>query len=221
MTVGALATSLVGASAACAAVVDFTFTGTVTGIQGVYAASPFGAADPTGDTYTAFYSVDTSKALIIDNGNILDFGPYNGVPSVITASLTIGGRTLSLGGNTYAGQVYGYTGGLLVSAQDLDCRIATCDAIQGAATGPFSNPINPLAPSNLSSTSNNAGGYQHIEGNQAVYSIFFGPSKTAITVDGVSASVPEPSAWAMMLIGVAVVGAGQRFARRRLASTAT
>jgi len=53
------------------------------------------------------------------------------------------------------------------------------------------------------------------DAGQQLYVVLFSGNSGQADFDDVSVSVPEPATWAMMLLGVGMIGAGLRMARRK------
>jgi hypothetical protein len=198
----ALACAVLGAllsTSAFADIVTETYTGTVSG--GLDAAGLFGSknADLLGLSYTATYVFDTAvpTAAHISTGN--DFSTYGGgvnTPAV-SAAMTINGHTFTTNGSFHAE----------LDASNISSgsfrTYAQADPAFGSQFDNFLSTQDPAAPYPTSLTSPFTYTY-HAVGSSSAYGSFkiggdsLSLSPTTVTLtDG----VPEPSTWAMMILG--------------------
>jgi hypothetical protein len=77
----------------------------------------------------------------------------------------------------------------------------------------------PPADGNQAVASTNGRVYFNF-GGQKVYDVLFTSSGNSFEFDNIAASVPEPSTWAMMLVGFGGLGAAMRSSRRKQVATA-
>jgi PEP-CTERM motif len=222
-------------SPASAELVDVTYWGTVhdgydqTGVFG-----PAGA-DLTGDSYVAHYVFDTTLGYTQSGpdyvgGPIRNYaigGSYYGNASPgVSASVTINGHSADIGTPNYSAEIYGddfqqaaYAtrvtdyGTLITSNQVWSNMLGyPWPYIPSSITGPFTYN----AAGNLSGDGQFYFTTQEMpSGHEDVYA-YGSVSLTRLTIGPVESvgSVPEPSTWAMMLLGFAGLGfAGYRRAK--------
>jgi PEP-CTERM motif len=211
----ALATALVSiSSGAFADIVTETFTGT---LHGTDTAGYFGTPDaylPSNTTYTATYVFNTNvPGALTFNGYNFSFthgGTFDSVPTPsISASLTINGHTFT---ETAAGSYDGY-----LSVSDLSDGHFVAYAEAGVAPGQyFYNGIftqDPFAPVPTSLNSPFSYNYNPVgtAGNWGAFSIGgdnlnLYASTVTLVAGQLAAAVPEPSTWAMMILGFLGLG---------------
>jgi len=223
------AVASLGIAAACAASADAatlvaTYTGTVS--SGYDQTGLFGTAggDLAGAAYTVKYTIDTTKGVYVNNlpsHDALYGGSDYGTSSPVSATVTINGITLSIGGETvgedtnswnwqanYAAQSHGTDNGVTYKFDVSNYSYSVADSLLDTV---------PLYP-----------GY-HIWGsfawrvydsNISQYTAFTTADLTDLSQNGtfqVSAlgGVPEPDTWVMMLLGVGMIGGSLRIARHK------
>jgi hypothetical protein len=202
--------ALVGLSGgARAAFVDVTYDGTIS--IGQDAAGLFGVGSSLdGATVAIVYKFDTTQGFTLSSATQNNawggwlFG--NGSPA-IGASITIGGQTETLGGGEYG--IINGTNNASYSfqsheADESDQRYvyssitAVSGALPASITSAFTYEVQP---------GDNAFGYFHLSDQT------FG----AFIPTSISESVPEPSTWALMLLGVGGLGVATHRRRRTAA----
>jgi hypothetical protein len=222
-TVALLALGL--ASPASATIVNVVYKGVVT--SGYDFLGSFGPAlgDLTGYDYKASYVFDTMKGISFSDSflNAVGGGSLFGSTSpVISAIVTINGYSVSVGGALH-GYIVGYNNGnsnyqahyasefkysndvndILIINDKLINRIDGNGALQKSIYGPFVYHV-------LSSDIANGEVYI-FHGDVYAYAY---AKLTSLTVSPVSTAAPEPSTWAMMLLGFGGLGfAGYRRAK--------
>jgi len=202
----ALACAVLGAllsTSAFADIVTETYTGTVS--NGLDAAGLFGSknADLSGFTYTATYVFDTAVPTAAHISTGADFSTFGGgvnTPAV-SAAMTINGHTFTTNGSSHAE----------LDASNISSGSFRTYAQANPAFSQFDNFLStqdPAAPYPTSLTSPFTYTY-HAVGTSSAYGSFkiggdsLSLSPTTVTLaDG----VPEPSTWAMMILGFAGVG---------------
>jgi hypothetical protein len=206
-----LAALLGGASAASAAPIVLTFEGLADNepIASYYAGGFGGDGSGPGPNYGITFGSD-SLALI--EGSAGGSGNFTNPPSGVTIAYFLSGpgdvMDVPAGFNTgfsfyYADQV-GFTGSVSVYS-GLDGTGALLASLSLPSTP---DPYNVWVPIGVSFSG-------------AAQSVIFSGSANYIGFDNITlgasmpGGVPEPGAWAMMLVGVAGVGASLRFARRK------
>jgi hypothetical protein len=204
---------------AAATILVAAFTGTVS--SGTDVAGLFGAkgADLTGDAYTAIYTFNTAIGVYEDDLPSYDevYGgmDYNDI-SPVAAVLTINGVTKSLGG-AYLGSIeasssFDVTEALAENYKTLG-SIATEDSMEISASGATSGTVLDPLPFGFTSNSGNAT-FEVSDlytGQVTELERIYLDSQGTLSIS----ALPEPATWAMMLLGVGVVGAAMRGTRRR------
>ncbi len=198
-----------GMATASAAVVDITYTGTVS--AGSHSGLFGTPGDLTGANFVLEFRFDTSVPGIVSNSdptiNFAYGGTAFGIPAVpgLSASITINGFTQSVT-PTFDSQIVGINSGL-TSQQVHYARADTSNGFQASITN-----SNGLLPATIDVPF----AYTVQPGDQMqgffrfdnIFGSAYGELTFATlteTVEGVSA-VPEPSTWAMMILGFCGVG---------------
>jgi len=214
MAGSALGLALAAATPAMAAPMVIDISGTV--VSGFDGSGLFGAAggELGGLSYTAHYVFDPTLGLRTtgDNYDSVFGGPHAWSPDPfrpyadpsLATTLTINGHTVSIAGNWaadfYSGKdaYWASVGGSVNGTES-----ALAEAMYGAAF--------PISLSTAFSASN----FTYSAGAFLVGSAYGALNPQTITVGaagGVS-SVPEPVTWAMMLLGVGLIGGALRYRR--------
>jgi PEP-CTERM motif len=177
---------------ATAALLTETFTGIALGHD---AADLFGGSINR-DAFTLTFQVNTSLGQRYNNPFIYDLHGAGASSPTLSGSLTINGKTVTLGSSYYGNfATYpGPSGGL--GEVDPTSRQYLYAQILGNLHG-------PLEPIDTPYTYTAQSGDEHVGGFS-----FGGDSFELVpeTVTLAVAAVPEPSTWAMMLLGLAGVG---------------
>jgi hypothetical protein len=231
----ALAAAIGTCAPASATLIDAIWTGTVGPAGGtIDGAGLFGptGANLSGDSFTATFELDTSKGTpwfaIPAGENYLIGGSLYGQDSpVIDAKLTINGKTATVSG-AYNGSVQAFDGYPSVGNQQWNGVYYGKNSlwlyVADAFLSPSGNiPITFDVPFSLTFGSADAGsgflGYQ-----TAGLDTSLNLSPTSLTYEyptsaAPAAGAPEPSTWAMMLLGFAGLGyAGYRGRRSAVAA---
>ena len=207
------------ASPASATLVDVTYWGTV--FAGYDQTGVFGSpgADLTGNSYVAHYVFDTTQGFTYSSPtqNYVIGGTGYGVASpLVSASVTVGGQTVTIAGDV--AEIAGYNDGSSFSQQFHYAGLFTNDGITEVDNYSENSIYNygDAIPSSLTGpfTYNTAAGdgtygyvlistYDYGTGNYDTYT-YADASITRLTV-GPAGSVPEPSTWALMGVGFAVL----------------
>jgi hypothetical protein len=211
-------------AAAHATVATITYTGTTTQTfdgLGLFGPDGFGNA-----AFTAIFTLDTSKGDASNGcaGTTCTNALAEGVTNPLTASLTINGVTLSFLGNFSSGAT---------NFQDSACAVACSEMHDGVADNSdntfinlaaFSNndpirfPLSLTTPLNIAlgdagnGNDFGSGGFTVSQGANETFAQF---RVASVTVSDAVAGVPEPAAWALMLLGFGGLGAVLRGSRRR------
>jgi hypothetical protein len=200
------------AAPATAAVVTLTYSGTVA--AGADDLGVFGG-DVAGHAFSAAFTFDTDNPARARDGDSdrIDGGTERGLPSFLTASLTIDGHTAQFTGGAVEAVVL--TDGLVIALSSdtgaigpppdlLDPNVNVINLAIFARTGSL-DLEQPAAWIARDST-----GYfqlSHTEGDLVTRS--WGALQVAQADTGGSFT-PEPSAWALMILGFGVAGAALR-----------
>jgi hypothetical protein len=205
-----------GVSQASAAIMDVTYTGTVTsgGLgSGIDWLGFFGTAGANllGKSWVATYTFDTSLGYLNSSSSKNDVygGSKFGTTSpVLSSMITINGVGKAVVGS-YFGEDSGYNNG----SSSLQYHIA-----QSGQAGQLQTLQNSISTHNGSLLASITTPFSHtVDANDSQTSYFLDDlsgeniyaNLTSLTVsdhDHVVAAVPEPSTWAMMLLGFAGVG---------------
>jgi hypothetical protein len=203
-------------SAASADIVSLTYTGTVSSVSstlGQQVSSPtdglnlFGGGNLTGDNFQVVFTFDTSKGTLTTSPgaqSLSDTG--NGVTAFLPTLITINGFTQSLTDGT-GGLAQTSGGGLndTVSSAGFAANIHF-----GIGTDINATPVSPALLTTDFTTSINCGngcggfGTFHLGLATGFEDISFDPTGGAVAFDettGLTSAVPEPSTWAMMVLG--------------------
>jgi hypothetical protein len=204
-------------------IVDVTYAGQVT--SGEDSTGVFGAqgADLTGDWLVVKYVFNTSVGYTVGWPwqQIAYGGSCCGAGSpALSATATVNGHSASIGPGTEYGEIYGFNGGPFSQQYDQDNNFTVADNVYtynyGASAvtseptslpaqieGPFTYNTNPL-----DSSYNNVQIYTWNANTGAVSWAWADGTVSTLTI---MPEVPEPSTWAMMLLGFAGLGfAGYR-----------
>ena len=198
----AVLTGIISSGPASADIVQVTATGAVSGIFGT---GVFGAA--IGDQFSVVYTFDTSLGTPnLKNSSTLEDLIFNGgSPSGSTAMVTLDGHTMTLLGS-YSGAISGYNSGTASESFQ--------QVVDGKG-GPtlwtdFYNPTAGIMPASVTTNF----GHKCISGDFCNGFLYVNSTDgiqianlTVSLVDlSTTAAVPEPSTWAMMILGFAGIG---------------
>ncbi|HEX4710211.1 PEPxxWA-CTERM sorting domain-containing protein [Phenylobacterium sp.] len=218
------------ASTANAEILTATFAGVVVSVQGGDILGLFGppGSDLVGQAVTATYRIDDSKGVSSYNpplSSVIFGGPAFGTQSPIATTLTIGGKSLVIAG-TYESQANqsGPASGSPSVGYSTDDRSSTQDGFIDVSSANYLNNILTsydyhIAPPyatdpNLSYGLLNENVF--VGGNwTGAGTVMWLPTSFTFSV---SSDVPEPSSWAMLLLGFAATGTLLRIARKGAAS---
>jgi PEP-CTERM motif len=225
LTTLVLAPSLV-VTKASAEIITVTYTGTVTG--GWDTTGVFGSTAPNayvGDTYTEVFEFDSTLGSTWIANNSTQYAGAWGITggpndpnhsSPVSPGISV---TMYLNGHSasFSGASYGHIMGLNIApgyGEQSGINTSMSDAGIGSATASIGSPTggNAGVPSSIFIP------YTYVaqpgDNGNADFGLNIGPSglnvhtvasEVQLTVDGVGA-VPEPSTWAMMILGFAGVG---------------
>jgi PEP-CTERM motif-containing protein len=185
-----------------AAIIDVTYTGTIYNSFSTDGAGMFGAAGASlaGQAISVTYTYDTSLAPIQNNPNPVFNQTISGATTAI--DITINGITqtftsffssLALNYNTGVGQ------SRVQHEAFFDNSGVNYISMQLVANN-GSLPIDLTAPYDYTNANTGTGFFRLGNGTQALF------QPTHVTAVEVAAAVPEPSTWAMMVLGFAGVG---------------
>lgn len=195
---------LVAAPSAQGAIVDVTYQGTITG--GFGAVAGIAASQYVGKRFVAHFEFDTSLGHVGPGGTGVEGGSLVGDSTpLVSASIKVGSF-----------DQYNFTGGYFAAARNVGTTLRhdAYDSLQLSLTTALSGPampdaVSPFGPGLPTSFLNN----NPILNFAFLGSAVFGPiSSLEITTDAI-APVPEPSTWAMMILGF--FGVGYMTYRRR------
>lgn len=233
-TAGLLLSGLWLAAPASAASLVFTFQGTVTSFVDVDNVYGFGAgANLTGDPVTDVYTLDTSTlayttgTIAGDPGSVWEAYGEGGISGLSSATSTIDGHTVTIGSGAivgYLSQVYApnpYNQAILeleaigfeTTGTDIGSEFLIRDEVVSySTTGLPLSIVSPGGGYTLSPAALNAAG-----GNWGYQGVYFPYAAGATPGFFGPIPVPEPDAWALMLVGFGGLGAMMRW-RRKLAA---
>lgn len=215
--------ALMYGAAAHASVATITYTGTTTQTfdgLGLFGPDGFGNAN-----FTAVFTLDTSKGDALSGcaGTTCTNSLTEGATNPLTAALTINGVTLSFLGTVSSGAT---------NFEDTACAVA-CSEMHDSVTDNSGNSfINFAAFSNLDPTRfplsltaplniplNGFGNGNDLGSGNFTVTGAGGETFAQFRVANVTVSdavgVPEPAAWALMVLGFGGMGAALRASRRR------
>jgi hypothetical protein len=214
--------ALVGfSSSASADIVSVTYSGTVTSVSSTSGQTSsatdglnlFGGGNIVGDNFQVVYTFDTSKGTLttVPGAQTLD-SPGAGGDAFLATLITINGQTqsyddgagaqASTGGNG-VGEIVNSTGFAASIHFGIGTTINATAVSAPLLTDDFTTTIN---------CGNGCGGFGtfHLGVASGVFEdIAFDPTGGAVEFDettGVTSAVPEPSTWAMMILGFFGVG---------------
>ncbi len=194
MAAGALAVS--GAGLAQAASLMATYTGTVTELTDTLGA--FGDPDMVldGSAFVATFTYDPSLGEI--STYKMDGGLYWGLPEMMSANLTINGQSYAFSGYEVRIEVFPtYVAHYLSGPTGwLGLRLAMANP-----------PADYFSTMPLSAGSSGAG-YGGLLANQQSYG--FSLRAETLEITSLTSAVPEPGAWALMILGFGLAGAALR-----------
>jgi len=205
------------ASGASATVLDVTYSGMVAAGSND-ALGLFGGGSLAGDPFSVTYAFDTTKGslVVVGTGYQLSGGSFLGgpTPSAGPATVTIDGHAYTVSGGgvddllavdrsgmTTLMESYIPSGAHLTTQYILDNTIA-------GYTLPFAPSANMSMP--FSATGNSHVAYFAVfapGGTVAEQVLFDSKSPTQVDVTVPGAAAPEPSAWAMLMLGLGAIGA--------------
>jgi hypothetical protein len=228
MKIGILAAAAVVALAAQAAsanatILHATYTGTVyDGIDpGFFGPS---GADLTGDAFTLVYTIDTTQGAYINGLPAYDElygGSQYALTTPVSGKLTINGQTVSVAGN-YFSEAYTADPVPYTYHKAMDDVVAgsleTETILEMSSSAALDSVFHTLPPTSAYFYGT-ATFYKYDSSSGTTY------YNTNVSLDGTgtvqvtaASDVPEPAAWAIMLLGMAGLGAALRSRRRSLAT---
>jgi hypothetical protein len=186
-----------------AAIIDVTYTGTIYNSFSTDGAGMFGTAGASlaGQAISVTYTYDTSLAPIQHNPNPVSNQTLSGATTAI--DITINGITqtftsffssLALNYNSGVGQSRVQHEAFFDNSGVNYISMQLVDNVNGAL------PIDLTAPYDVTSLTTGTGFFRLGNGTQALF------QPTHVTAVEIAAAVPEPSTWAMMILGFAGVG---------------
>ena len=196
------ALAVFAANAADATVFTQTWTGTV--FSGVDSANVFGGGNLAGQTFVATYVFDDSIGVVTNTGtqHSAHGGAVYPLPTPnLSASLTIKGVTYSFVGTQY---------GDILALQESGFSQVTSAA--RSATAYLTNSVYDFSVAAFADLSFNYSGSVPSTGSGSTGQFEYGGEKLLFKNQtySISAAVPEPASWAMMIGGFALVGSAMR-----------
>jgi hypothetical protein len=208
VSVVAAAAMLGGVSQASAAIMDVTYTGTVSSGTDTFGLFGKEGANLIGKTWVATYTFDTSLGFPASNG-VRGGSELGNTSPVLSSMITINGI-----GRAVSGSSYGYEYGLHDVTSSKQYHFAeNYSAGHKEYLENYIASFNLSLPASITTPFTHTVGSKDFEFNGTYYLANGAASETihadlaTLTVsDHVVAGVPEPSTWAMMLLGFAGVG---------------
>jgi PEP-CTERM motif len=207
----ALATSFGACAPASATLIDVIYKGVVKGADGAGLFGPAGA-DLTGDAFVATFNMDTSKGfpLFTATENYIHGGTAYGIESpMIKATLEINGKSATIDGsdNGSVQSFLGYPG--VANQQNHQVSDATGNVNLGVINASFASvgniPFTIDVPLDFVFTASELGwGTALFHSGNLGTGLDLTPSELIYqypSTDGGGGAAPEPSTWAMMLLG--------------------
>jgi hypothetical protein len=196
-----LAAPLATVPNASAAIVDVTYTGIVT--SGTDPTGTFGTVGGSyiGDTYVASFQFDTNVGQLLNTPTTTYASGYLGTGPAISSSVTVNGVTLNQDlTNSYYSYTYATNNGSDFS-QHFDTAYSNSAASSHATVSASDTSIPPsiAATFTLNAGPDTTGYMNYIDTN-------LGTDIEANFVSLTVSAVPEPSTWAMMILGFAGIG---------------
>jgi hypothetical protein len=210
---------------ASATIVTVVYTGTV--YEGYDRTGIFGAAggDLAGDSYVARYVFDTTQGLHFGPTSSFGGSYYGALTPVVSASVTINGHFASLNG-TWSGVIDAESFGFFANAEehsinnDIEIGKHSINIIYSLSyTDPVINPFTYLVKkTDLTEAEIGFFNYDYVSQKYAQNA----SAHATLNTLTVSTGVPEPSTWALLLLGFAGLGfAGHRHAKQTTAPLPT
>jgi hypothetical protein len=207
----AMIAAIILATPASATIIDAIYKGTVKdGIDGIGLYGPAGA-DLTGDAFVATFNMDTSKGtnLSTPTENFIEGGAVYGTESpMIKATLEINGKSAAIDGS-YNGVVQAFLGQPGIANQqthsisDAAGNSLLLNVINANFASVGNIPFTIDVPLDFVLTSAETGGiFGTFHSGALATALDFSPTELIYQYPSPN-GVPEPSTWAMMLLGFA------------------
>jgi hypothetical protein len=196
-----------------AALVEVTYTGTMyNSAASVDGLGLFGTAGASlaGQTVSVIFTFDVSGPVQVGPGNNYIAGSSQGV------DITINGITHTIGGQ-FQSLILGYNDGLGSSRVQHEAFDSFSQYVTASLTDNVAGSLPKSILDPFSYSGNNGTGFFRFTTGDVMTQALFTPSQVTLTQ-----AVPEPSTWAMMLLGFAGIGymAYRRSVRSNTAITA-
>jgi hypothetical protein len=190
-----------------AAIVDVTYTGTVS--SGADSANAFGlaGANIVGDSYVAYYRIDTSAGTSTTSATVNQTFGGSGVGTtspILTSSVTINGVTVTVGGSYY-GVTYGENDGAPGNFSE-QYQFASNNKFGTLVMQNYIDNNSATLPASISTSISYT-----VVGTDSQFGYYQSPADGVIeanlaNLNVVVEGVPEPATWAMMILGFLGLG---------------
>jgi opacity protein-like surface antigen len=223
VSAAAFAVAMGTCASASATIIDVIYKGSVIEGSGPDDLGLFGAVGGSlvGDAFIATFEMDTSKGnnLSTPTENLIEGGIVYGVESpMLSATLEINGKTADVGIGT-SGTVQSFLGQPGVTnqqahlVQGINVMLLNVSDASGASVGNI--PFTIDVPFTFTLDTSDAGfGEANFSSSGISTALSLGPTQLIYQYPSPDGAAPEPSTWAMMLIGFVGLGyAGYRKTR--------
>jgi opacity protein-like surface antigen len=223
VSAAAFAVAMGTCASASATIIDVIYKGSVIEGSGPDDLGLFGAVGGSlvGDAFIATFEMDTSKGnnLSTPTENLIEGGIVYGVESpMLSATLEINGKTADVGIGT-SGTVQSFLGQPGVTnqqthlVQGINVMLLNVSDTSGASVGNI--PFTIDVPFTFTLDTSDAGfGEANFSSSGISTALSLGPTQLIYQYPSPDGAAPEPSTWAMMLIGFVGLGyAGYRKTR--------
>lgn len=217
---GSIIALVLSAASANAAIVQVTYSGTViagSDPTGTFGAVNLGVSAYVGEHYVAQYIFDTSRATGIfshttaDSNYVFGGTDFGNLSPATSAQVTVNGHIVQFNPTSYS-QLSGVSQNVDANAQKAFARLNGStpgvthllldSTIRAADAGPYTVPVSITNPVIYHPTAGQTATSSFIyEGSTYLFATI-----DTLSISGVASAVPEPSTWAMLLLGFAGVG---------------
>jgi hypothetical protein len=226
-TVAAMAAGAAMAAALCASPASATiygqqYVGTVgNGAQDIYGLFGTPGAEIGGDTYLATFTIDTSKGTYMQyaggpgqtegGATVINATPSS--PSPVSAVLTINGHSYTLSSSNAQGKAVeaADNGSSEVFGQVTENEMSAYDQPVASMSQEIRNGVSYAGyPDRFESYDIRAGGNNYVSGDFE----YSGSEGTESFELNIASATPEPSTWALLMLGIGGIGLMLRRAKR-------